>query len=448
VQRSYTNSGTTTIESYLYSYFSSGANLGRLEFVNLRRKVGAGSWTEIRRVKYAYYGSGESNGLLGDLKTATVQVLVSSVWTDQETSHYRYYVDAAGGIGFAHGLKYVLGPEAYRRLAAVTDPVTATNTQVAQYADFYFEYNSDRRVTKEVTNGGLLTYTFSYTTSAHADSYSNWKRKTVETRPDSSQHIVYTNYIGEVIVKELKSGTSRWIEHQKFDSEGRVIQHAHPSAVTGTTQFANLNVTLRTADGLIDVIDYYTTTGGVAAKGYVQHEKIKRGSGGTEIKRRTFEYTSRSSGGVTIYPVSKITVYRNDDGTGTIDTNYAYTWHGTTFQMEQRTTTWPAVPTSQNGSGVADSRIERFDIQGNLIWLKDERGFITRHNPISSAAPGQTIRTSTRPRSPMSQRLGDPSGGSLHLATDFEFDDLGRTTQVLGPSPGGYLRHRDDGPYR
>lgn len=58
------------------------------------------------------------------------------------------------------------------------------------------------------------------------------------------------------------------------------------------------------------------------------------------------------------YRVSKETVYRNEDGTGAIETNYAYTWHAGTCRLEERTTTLPAVPASQNGSGIATSRTE------------------------------------------------------------------------------------------
>ena len=44
----------------------------------------------------------------------------------------------------------------------------------------------------------------------------------------------------------------------------------------------------------------------------------------------------------------------------------------------QKTTTLPAVPVEQNGSGVAAMRKEVYDSYGNLTWLMDERGFITR----------------------------------------------------------------------
>jgi hypothetical protein len=74
VQRSTTVGGTTYTESYLYSYLSSpDPNAGKVSSVVERRKFGSGSWTTVRQVQYAYYGSSESHGNKGDLKTATIQ---------------------------------------------------------------------------------------------------------------------------------------------------------------------------------------------------------------------------------------------------------------------------------------------------------------------------------------------------------------------------------------
>ena len=290
--------------------------------------MNSGSWSDIRRVLYDYYGSAESYGTLGDLKRSRAQVPQGSTWADREVHYYRYYKSGESS-GFAHGLKYEVRPKAYEQMTADgLDPLTASNSQVAQYADHYFEYDTDRRVSKEAIDGGSSVYTFSYSSSAHADAYNNWKRKTVETRPDGSQHIVYTNYIGQVLVKELSDGTSSWTEYRKYDADGRLVERAEPSAVLGYDELqADLAVSLKTSDGLIHVTDYYTTTGSGAAAGYVRFDKIKRGSSGTEIKLRGYEYTSHTVGGATVHPISKQTEYRNDNGTGAIDTGYSYSFH-------------------------------------------------------------------------------------------------------------------------
>ena len=42
--------------------------------------------------------------------------------------------------GLQHGLKFVVGPEAFARLSREADPFTAPDEVVANYADYYFEY--------------------------------------------------------------------------------------------------------------------------------------------------------------------------------------------------------------------------------------------------------------------------------------------------------------------
>ena len=49
-----------------------------------------------------------------------------------------------------------MNPAAYDLLAAdpgVSDPLTASDAQVAQYADHYYEYDGNARVTKETVRG-------------------------------------------------------------------------------------------------------------------------------------------------------------------------------------------------------------------------------------------------------------------------------------------------------
>src|SRR5439155_10135664 len=127
-----------------------------------------------------------------------------------DTDYYRYYTSAdAGTVGYVHGLKYLFSPQSYARLAAgVSSPLTATDTQVAAYADKYFEYDpSSQRVTKAViqaggssSSGGLGTFTYSYASSSNANGYNSWADKSVETLPDGNSNTVYANYAGEVML--------------------------------------------------------------------------------------------------------------------------------------------------------------------------------------------------------------------------------------------------------
>jgi hypothetical protein len=225
-------------ESYQYTYYSSGDNTGRLQYVTLKRYADS-SWTNVRRVEYEYYGSGEDHGLRGDLKTAVRKDWDGESWTGNDTCYYRYYKDAAGGVGFAHGLKFALLPQAFKALDdAVEDPFTASDSTVANYACYYFEYNADRRVTKEKLFGQSREYSFAYSDGTHDDGYNHWKRKTVESWTDSGQTVtqtVYTNYIGQVLLKELQSGNSSWVEYFEYGTDvhnrGQVVLEARPSAV-------------------------------------------------------------------------------------------------------------------------------------------------------------------------------------------------------------------------
>jgi len=438
--------GQAALERYQYEYATAGANSGRLEKVTLQRRADASSsWNDIRRVVYSYYEGTDTHGSLGDLKTATEQTLVDSVWTDVQTHYYRYWKDSAGGKGFQHGLKYSVGPEAFARLATdpqVTDPLTADDSIVAQYADLYLEYDAEQRITKETLGGGSRTYSFIFEdrTGGFTHAYNHWFRKTTETRPDGSETIVYTNHLGQVLLREFSDGAGgSWYEHWQLDEdEAHAILHAHPSAVDSYTldaQTNELSVSLKANDGLIEVTDYYSSSGNGAADGRVQHEKIKQGELGTEIKRRSYEYASHTGGGRTVNPISKETVYRNEDGTGAIETSFSYTFHSGTVQIEERVTTLPAIPTSQNGSGTSNTRTERFDAEGNLIWTKGERDFIHRNKyDASTGALVQTIQdVDTTQVSDEPSGWSTPSVGGKHIVTDMEHDDQGRVIQELGP---------------
>ena len=155
-----------------------------------------------------------------------------------------------------------------------------------------------------------------------------------------------------------------------------------------------------------------------------------------QIKLDYTEYTSRTAGGVTIYRVSLSGVYKNDDGTGRVDTTFSFTWFTDTVQVEKLTTTLPAVGTSQNGSGTSNTREQVFDIYGNLIWIKDERGFITRNVPdIVKGGVTQTIEdVDTTQTTDEPSGWTTPSGGGLHVTSDFDLDDLGRVTESRSPS--------------
>ncbi|HUY34972.1 MAG TPA: hypothetical protein VMV69_19650 [Pirellulales bacterium] len=234
-----------------------------------------------------------------------------------DKDYYRSWTTTGGGA-LAHCLKYVVGGAAYARMVvAGLNPITPTDAQLAGFADLYLEYDAERHVTNETTDGGLYSFTFAFATNANPgyfDDYDKWKTKTVETRPDGATNTVYSNYVADVILKQLSSG---------------------------------------------------------------------------------------------------------GDASPPLLTSYGYTFFSGATAVQQRTTTWPVVPAGQNGSGVAESRVEQFDAWGNAASIADERGVVTNFT-VDVVTGG------------VSQRIDDATGTAL--VSDFTLDNLGRTTETLDPS--------------
>jgi hypothetical protein len=65
-----------------------------------------------------------------------------------------------------------------------------------------------------------------------------------------------------------------------------------------------------------------------------------------------------------IWLPDKIIVFLNEEGTVTSETSFGYTFHTGTLQILERTTTLPVVPTAENGTGVAATTREEFNIYG------------------------------------------------------------------------------------
>ncbi len=170
--------------------------------------------------------------------------------------------------------------------ASVSNPLTAAesgspNSDIASYADNYFEYGGQHRVTKEIAaDVGFGTYTFSYTQTGLTDpnpnavDYNVWVMKTTETLPDGNQNIVYMNEIGQPMLKifnDTASGT-QWDTFYKYDDAGRVILKAYPSAVTGYDDTKNdlLNSVsgnyqyLSDSSGKIEITDYYAADANIS----------------------------------------------------------------------------------------------------------------------------------------------------------------------------------------
>jgi len=367
-----------------------------------------------------------------------------------DTTYYRYYIPTDTN-GYMHGLKYYFSASSYARLTAAlgTGVDALTDTQVSRFADKYYQFDSQQRVTQEVSqgdgcsscSGGLGTFTYAYTTSANSLGYNNWQTKNIEVLPDGNSNIVYSNGYGEIMLKVYHDATSglNWDNYTQYDSQGRIILQANPSAVTGYNDAqANLGVTFNSNAGLITTTDYYATTtagettaGGVA--GYTQDTKIQQGSAGAPILQNTVQYFLHA-GVSNVSPIATNTVYRNTDGTGLETTSYSYTWFTGTTQMQSETVSNPIVSSAQNGLGTADVDTTFFDVYGRAIWHKNADGFIdyTAYDQATGAVI-KTITdvdtTKTTDFTGLPTGWVTPSGGGLHLISTFVVDSLGRATQ-------------------
>src|SRR5262249_5961662 len=122
-------------------------------------------------------------------------------------------------------------------------PQTATDSQVAAYADQSFQYDSQHRVSSttvqaagsSATAGGLGTFSYTYTLSSNSPGVNSWATKTVETRPDGGTDTVYTNAYGQIMLPASTpaGSSSAWLGWNKYDSAGRMILSAAPSALSG-----------------------------------------------------------------------------------------------------------------------------------------------------------------------------------------------------------------------
>ena len=127
-------------------------------------------------------------------------------------------------------------PSSYDRLVADGyNPLTVPENTLANYADNYFEYDADRKVTTETVDGGSLTYLFATVTSANADGYNSWKWKTTETQADGSQVITYSNYAGQTMLRVLQNGADQWLDFYMYDDGGLMDLARQPIGRFGDT---------------------------------------------------------------------------------------------------------------------------------------------------------------------------------------------------------------------
>ena len=324
--QSYTSGSTTFDESFLQTFDANGT----LSTVTRRKRTNGGAWENIEIVQYNYFDGTTSFGSVRDLRVSTKRSwdAATSSFVAPKITMYRYYktgVDPA--IGFEHGLKYVMSPASWQRaIDDGKDPGTMPDSEFAQYADQYFQYDpATRRVVLWRTNSGTQQYTLSYSNNPHPQlapqQFNFWTKKSVLTRQDGSKQISFANYYGLVMLSVLQSadGTRQWCSFTKFDTAGRPVLQGNPSAVSGYDEskddLLNYNAStqkylhLRDNSGLIQTTEYDTST---ATANYVKYRSIRQGQLGTDIRQSQTDYITQTAGGATRVLVSKQTVYTGE----------------------------------------------------------------------------------------------------------------------------------------
>jgi hypothetical protein len=116
---------------------------------------------------------------------------------------------------------------------------------------------------------------------------------------DGTQNIVYSNYAGQTMLSIQKVDSDEWCHFSKYDSGGKVVLQANPSAISGYREsYSDLLHAvddnyefLRDSNGFIRTSTYHAPTGFIAS------ESIQKGELGTPVKLREYEYTPCCDGG-------------------------------------------------------------------------------------------------------------------------------------------------------
>ncbi|HBJ87813.1 MAG TPA: hypothetical protein DDZ88_28935, partial [Verrucomicrobiales bacterium] len=439
--------GTADNAALHFHIASEGAHEGRILSIEKRLSRG-GVEQPVKRWVYTYHTGEDGMGLANDLKTAATEVYdeSSSAWQRAGANYYTYYTEDSA-VGFVHGLKYVVsGADFERMVAAGLDPAVftaVTDEMLAAYATSFREYDADRRVTNLAVSAGQLATQF---TRLDSNGSVNWTRRSVETRPDGATVTTYFNSLNQAMLKVLAQGGESWPTYCEYDADTHRVLEAGPDAISAFTMptdpSVNVSVTLRASEGLIRCWEYYPldgSGGAGSAPGQLKRRWVKQGASGGEITLEARSYTSHTVDDLTVYEPEVVTVYRSDADGGSVPatTLMEWEWHTGLPVPQQKTLTLPVVSTDENGTGTAAVVTERYDTLGNMAWLRDEIGVLQYRvwDRLVGAAARliEDVDTLRMDAAVVPSGWTTPSGGGLHLITDYENDAQGRWTLELGP---------------
>jgi hypothetical protein len=285
----------------------------------------------------------------------------------------------------------------------------ASPVALAPFASASFTYygpsdpNAGKVASQTLQGQGTTTYSYAPNPSIGTGTNA-WAYKTVETAMANGTvqavHTVYANSDGEVllddtIAKNALGNSLDWRNVYVYDSDGRLIEQASPSAVSSAALNESLGnpATLNPTSGLIAVSKYYPdSTAPSSAGGYLEWSGVQQGSAGTPIVQDSYQYVELPNDDG--YLLSSSTVYRSPVGgslanaTNAATTTYAYTFSPLSSSVpalspmadhvSAETRTLPAASNSQNGDSTTAAQVTTtYDSLGNPVWQKDADGYIS-----------------------------------------------------------------------
>jgi RHS repeat-associated protein len=441
ILRTFVRNGTTLYESQLIEYYDSGTSLGLLQRITVRQKTEFDSeWRILNKTEYEYYEDDiPDRGTTGDLKFVHQVSRENGVWSAPRTTHYRYHT-AGSDHGDAGMIKFLIEQDNFQRLIATLDPVDVddvSDSNLMPYSQVYYEYNEEGMVSGVGTLGGIIYKTVEYTLNPNPnywdDIYNYWKRKAVLTRAyDGATVTVFSNALGQDILKHESDDTGDHITAWQFDERGRKIITYTPTSFDPAQQPYNesaldLDLNIRDDQGLIELTNWYDETDPLtgAAANRIESTQVQKGRFGTPITLTRTEYVEHTATieeiELAAFRVSKQITYQSETGTGNpVASEYQYTLHEDSIQLETKTTILPDVPASENGIGwpQSDTTVETYELSGRLLGSTDARGVTTQYE--YDLFYGTVVRT-----------VEDVGG--LERTTESQFDELGRQIISLGP---------------
>ncbi|UCE61715.1 MAG: hypothetical protein JSU63_08195, partial [Phycisphaerales bacterium] len=301
-----------------YSYFTSGDNDGLLQYIKVYKSTTTTDANLIGKMEYVYHDSTTDDyGLEDDLMKVIISRKGTSdgdgVLSISETYYYRYYkgvYDSGSNPGTDHLIKYVLYPENADRLNTDKgDPLSQTNTDFEDYANIYYKYDANSRVSETQerlpgsgcgcggAGGTPGTTSYTWTDAGGTPNLDTWKIHCIADRADDSRVIFDVNrwydILTWVVQDDKDSPTRELIWHFDYGtsgaSENRLTQIHYPSACSDYDEDSPYSVTLNSSAGVVYVIDYDYATD--TYDGYPEKIRIQEGTSGTPD---TLTYHGRS----------------------------------------------------------------------------------------------------------------------------------------------------------